>query len=393
MDNAANVLASDVENENPVTVSNEKNLAQIKTQMENQDIRAIIVLNDESFEGVIGYRDLIRHLQFNPQKTKISKVLHQPPEYSKDDTLVDLCDLRINSGRKLLVRTKGGKLQGAVGDTEFLEASKETKEIATISTANLASDEILTTFEEDSLEQARHSMLDNNVSRLPVLDENGNMTGIIKSTDLLKAMIPMQGQNSGGTSGSRSGNEVKIAGGGEKERMSDIPVKELMERTVTTSEEHMKADKAADKMIENNSGEIIFVDGTYPESILTVKDLIDHIENLKASDTVLVQLVGIEVPEEKAALHEKIKTQLRGSLGRKLERPEELTVHVKKAEKDGTKHRYEFNVKLYSEYGVTTVQAEGWEMLDVMDEALEELNTVVGKKKEKRDDREKERGR
>ena len=393
MDNAANILASDIETENPPTVSNEKNLAQIKNRMENKDIRAIIVLNGDNFEGVIGYRDLIRHLQFNPEKTKISKVLHQPPEYNEEDSLIDLCDLRINSGRKLLVRTKGGKIQGAVGDTEFLEISEEVKEIANVSTGDLSSSDLLTAFEEDSLEQARHSMLDNNVSRLPVLDENGNMTGMIKSTDLLKAMIPMDAQNSGGTSGSRSGDDIKMAGGGEKEHMSAIPVKELMDRTVTTADKNMRADDAAEMMIENNSGEIIFVDGNYPQSIVTVKDLIDHIEDLKASDTVLVQLVGIEVPEEKAALHEKIKTQLRGSLGRKLEKPEELTVHIKKAEKDGTKHRYEFNVKLYSEYGVTTVQAEGWELLDVMDETLEELNTVVGKKKDKREDKRKQKGR
>ena len=393
MDNAANILASDIETENPLTVSNEKNLAQIKNRMENKDIRAIIVLNGDNFEGVIGYRDLIRHLQFNPEKTKISKVLHQPPEYNEEDSLIDLCDLRINSGRKLLVRTKGGKIQGAVGDTEFLEISEEVKEIANVSTGDLSSSDLLTAFEEDSLEQARHSMLDNNVSRLPVLDENGNMTGMIKSTDLLKAMIPMDAQNSGGTSGSRSGDDIKMAGGGEKEHMSAIPVKELMDRTVTTADKNMRADDAAEMMIENNSGEIIFVDGNYPQSIVTVKDLIDHIEDLKASDTVLVQLVGIEVPEEKAALHEKIKTQLRGSLGRKLEKPEELTVHIKKAEKDGTKHRYEFNVKLYSEYGVTTVQAEGWELLDVMDETLEELNTVVGKKKDKREDKRKQKGR
>lgn len=393
MDNAANILASDIETENPLTVSNEKNLAQIKNRMENKDIRAIIVLNGDNFEGVIGYRDLIRHLQFNPEKTKISKVLHQPPEYNEEDSLIDLCDLRINSGRKLLVRTKGGKIQGAVGDNQFLETSKEVKEIANVSTGDLSSSDLLTAFEEDSLEQARHSMLDNNVSRLPVLDENGNMTGMIKSTDLLKAMIPMDAQNSGGTSGSRSGDDIKMAGGGEKEHMSAIPVKELMDRTVTTADKNMRADDAAEMMIENNSGEIIFVDGNYPQSIVTVKDLIDHIEDLKASDTVLVQLVGVEVPEEKAALHEKIKTQLRGSLGRKLEKPEELTVHIKKAEKDGTKHRYEFNVKLYSEYGVTTVQAEGWELLDVMDETLEELNTVVGKKKDKREDKRKEKGR
>ena len=114
---------------------------------------------------------------------------------------------------------------------------------------------------------------------------------------------------------------------------------------------------------------------------------------MKQRNMVLVNLTGLEVAEEKAAVHDQIARQLRGSLGRKLKQPEELNLVVKKAEKDGTKHRYEFNVKLYSEYGITTVQAEGWEMLDVMDEALEELNTVVGKKKEKRDDREKERGR
>ncbi|WP_414837240.1 CBS domain-containing protein [Candidatus Nanosalina sp. VS9-1] len=388
MENAANIQASDVENENPLTVSAEKNLAQIKALMEEEEIRAVPVVKDEEFQGAIGYRELIRHLQFNPKKTKISKVLHQPPEYDENDSLIDLADLRINSGRKLLVRVKGGKVQGVVGDKEFLEIASDTEEFSSVSTGNLASQDVIKAFEEDSLEKTRHTMLDNNISRLPVVDKNGNLTGIIRSTDLLKAMIPMESPDSGGTSGGRHGTkEINIAGGDEKDKMSDIPVEELMQRTVTTSEEHMKADKAAGMMTDQDSGEIVFVDGKYPESIVTAKDLIDHLESLKASNTVLVQLVGLEVPEEKAALHEKVRTQLRGSLGRKLESPEELTIHIKKAEKDGKKHRYEFNAKLYSEYGITNVQADGWDMLEVMDEVLDELNTVIGKKKDKKQEK------
>jgi len=232
-------------------------------------------------------------------------------------------------------------------------------------------------------------MLDNSISRLPVLDKKNNLTGILHSTDLLKTMISREAPHSGGTSGDRSGNEAYMAGGEEKESLSEVPVSELMQRMVTTSEEHMDGDDAVELMLEQESEEILFVDDNYPEAILTVKDLIEYVKDLRASDTVLVQLIGLDVPEEKAALHEKIRKQLRGSLGRKLDRPEELSVHVKKAEKDGKKHRYEFNVKLHSEYGVTTVNEEGWEMLDVLDEALNELNTLIRKKKEKRDDRRK----
>lgn len=387
MQNAESFQASGIENENPVTVSTNESLAQIKTRMEEENLRAVPVVNGEKFKGIIGYRDLIRQLQFNPKNTKPEKVIHTPPKYKKNDSFVDLCDLRINSGRKMLVRVEMDQLQGVIGDQEFKQACKDVNELSNISTSDLASKDLMEAYEDDSLEETRHKMLDNNISRLPVLDENGNLTGIIRSTDLLRAMIPMESPNAGGTSGNRHGSEVNIAGGDEKDKMSDIPVKELMERTVTNSAKHMKGTEAAEMMIEQDSGEIIFVEDNYPQAVITVKDLIDHVKDLKASDMVLVNLVGLELPEEKAALHNQIKKQLRGSLGRKLEKPEEITIRIKKAEKDGKKHRYEFDVKLYSEYGVTAVQEEGWDMLEVMDEALSELNSIIRKKKDKKSDK------
>ena len=387
MENANNLKAEDVIEENPVTVKSDKSLSQVKNRMEEEDIRAIPVVSEKNkLEGAIGYRDLIRHLQFNPEQTKLSKVMHQPPQFDPEDSLVDLCDLRINSGRKLLVHEEGGKLQGVVGDQQFLNAFANVKEVANLKTAEASNLGVLTVFEQDTLEEARHKMLDENVSRLPVRDSNGNIVGILRSTDLLKSMVPQQSQDSGGTSGGRNAGEVYMAGGGEKESMSDVPVSELMNRMVVTSEEYLKGDKAVELMQEQESGEIIYVKNKNPESILTIKDLISHVKDLKPSDAILVQLIGVDTPEEKDSMHDKIKTQLQGSLGRKLERPEELTVHVKKAEKDGTKHRYELNVKLHSEFGVTHVEEEGWELLDALDTALGELNTQIRKKKEKREE-------
>lgn len=390
MTRADAIDAQEVMNTEPFTVSADQKLSAVKTRMEEKELRAVAVVSeDDKFEGAIGYRDLIRQLQFNPKSTKLKKVVHNPPHFDEEDNLVDLCDLRINSGRKLLVHTDGDKLNGVVGDKEFLSVFTDVDILENISTDNFGPEELLTVYEDDSLEKARHKMLDNNISRLPVLGDNGKLTGILRSTDLLNAMVSMDSPDAGGTSGNRSGEEINIAGGNEKQKMSSITVDELMDRLVTTSSENLTGKEVADMMIEQETEEVVSVEGKVPHSIITVKDLISQIKDLKTSDTVFVQLIGLDTPEEKEAMHGKIQTSLRGSLGRKLDRPEELSVHIKKAEKDGKKHRYEFTGKLHSEYGTTTAEAEGWDMLEVMDEVLTELNTQIRKKKEKRKDRQK----
>ncbi len=380
------ITAKNVMNENPTTLTKDKSLTQIKNVMEEKDIRTVPVLDDGILIGAIGYRDLIRFIQFNPEKTDVKKVMHQPPEFDKEDSLVDLADLRINSGRKMLVTKSGNSLEGVVTDREFVEAFQNSDELSKILTESLATNNLLTVFQEDSVEKARHKMLDNNVSRLPVLDKNGELTGMLKSTHVLKTMVKRERVESGGRSGARTGEEVNISGGHEKESMSKIPAKNLMERNLLTLEDHIDADKAAEKMIEGSEEEIIFVNGKYPESILAVKDLVDYIAEFAPGKTILVSLTGIDTSEEKAAVHGKIRKQLQGSIGRKIERAEELRMRVKKMDSDGKKHRYEIDTRLDCNYGLIKIEEEGWDLLDVVDNSLNQLNTVLRKKKEKKTD-------
>jgi len=326
-------------NNEHITVQNDTTITKAKQKMEDNNLRAIPVVNSKNqLVGAIGYRDLIRYKQFNPTTTGLKKVMHQPPSFDKKDSLVDLAGLRINSGRKMLVNTQNNKIKGVVGDREFREAFTQVDDLGKVTTLDLGSSNILRVFEEDTIEEARHKMLDNNISRLPVLDENGNLTGILKSTDLLKLIIPIQSQNAGGTSG-KTLKDTKIAGGNEKESMADINVEEVMDRQPFTNEGHLDADKALEKMNQKDLDEIIITEADYPETIFTVKDAIDHIADMKQRNMVLVNLTGLEVAEEKAAVHNKIETQLTGSLGRKLKKPKELNLVIKKAEKDGSKHR------------------------------------------------------
>lgn len=385
MEKIQNLSAEQIANNTHPKAEKSQSISQIKNTMEEENLLALPVVEEGKFKGAVGYRDLIRHIQFNPENTKLEKVMHQPPEYENGDNLIELADLRINSGRKMLINTEGNKLKGVIGEGEFLEALDQAEEVQELSTRDLATYEVLTVFEEDPIEQARHKLLDNNISRLPVLDNDGNLVGKISSLDMLKMLVPRESVNAGGTSRTK---QTENRGGNEKEKLSEITVEEVMDRTPTVMEGHGDAEEAIDKMIKQDSKEVIITDREYPEAILTVKDFLKHFnDRYNVQDTVLVNLIGLEVDEEKAAVHDKVSTQLRGSLGRKLDRPEELSLHVKKSEKDGKKHRYEIVAKLYSEFGITTSNVEEWELLDAVDTALDELNTQIRKKKEKQEEK------
>lgn len=387
MRSAFEISAGEIMNENPVTATSEESISQIKNRMEEHEIRAIPVVEEENkdFVGVIGYRELVRFVQFNPEITAPEKMMHQPPEFEPGDNLVELSDLRINSGRKMLVATEGKKLKGVIGDQEFLNALVDVKELKDVSTGRLATRDLIEVSEDDVLDRARHLMLDKNISRLPVVDSSDRLTGLMDSVDVLRMIIRQDRQNSGGTSGNRDGrNDVNIAGGKEKDKMSEITVDQLMQENPSTSKDQMSGHEAVKKMVEENEDDIIFVENGYPESIITLKDLIEYLAGLAQQQTIMVQITGADLPEEKAVLHKKIRNQLQGSLGRKLKKPEELKLVIKKKEKDGKKHRWELDLNLSSEYGVTAINEEGWDLLDTLDEALNELNTVIRKEHDKR---------
>jgi len=386
MARAREISAKNMMEENPFTVGADQRISQVRDKMENRNLRAVAVTDEENrIQGAISYRDLIRQIQFNPEKTKLKKVMHTPPTFEASDSLIDLAELRINSGRKLLVAEEGEKLKGIVGDEQFRSAVLEADEMENISTRDLATYEVIEAFEDDSIEEVRHKMLDNNISRVPILDGDGNLVGVLRSTDVLGTMISREGQNSGGTSGD-SLKDTRIAGGNEKREMSSVKVSEIMSRTPTTYEGHFSGREAIQLMQDRESHEVIIVDDKYPEAVITVKDFIRELSDMEIGNAVLVNLVGLDVAEEKAAVHDKIKTQIQGSLGRKLENPQEITLRVKKAEKDGKKHRYEVTLKLFSDLGQFTVNEEAWDLLEVVDSSLEQLNAQVRKKREKRKD-------
>lgn len=393
------ITVEDVLQDDHVTVNVGQPLTTARSLMEESRLRALPVVDGERFAGMLSYRDVMEKLRSDPSTTKVDPLTHTPPEVEADQNLVELSSLRINSGRKMFVALDDrDRLHGVVGEEHIAYAAADTEELASASVADIMTQELVTTTADVSIETARRTMMDNNISRLVVLDDDGDLAGIISTLDTLRSMI-MRDQMSGGT-GNKGGRTPGTAAGevkGEKGRLSDIPVREIMQSTVEIDAELVEPGTpltdAIHRIEETTALEVVVMEDDEPVGLVTLKDVLDFIAAHEQVDSLLVELTGPEVPEEKKAIHDKIENRIKGGLGRVLERPEELRVHMKTYEKDGTRHKYTLNFRLGSELGTTRVNSHGWDLLDAVDEGLEKIETLIKKEKDKSRDEARRRRR
>ncbi|MEM5874969.1 MAG: CBS domain-containing protein [Candidatus Aenigmatarchaeota archaeon] len=70
-----------------------------------------------------------------------------------------------------------------------LEAYMEAKKLAKLKVKDLMTKKVFSVKPEDTIEEAARIMSEKDVKRLPVIDENNNLVGIISRSDILKALM------------------------------------------------------------------------------------------------------------------------------------------------------------------------------------------------------------
>ena len=367
MKTVSEITANDIVREEVETLNFEDSLSKAKSRMENLGLRTMPVVQGNKFRGMVSYTELLKESHSNPETTKVQKVIHQPPEFEGDEDLPSLAAKRINSGRSKFVILEGKKLKGVIGEEEMVYAlSSDYKELKGLKVADIAGSEVVEIIEDIKLDKARKKMIEGDISRLPVVDTDNKLVGIVRELDVLREMITKDKMTQG---------EVK----GEKESFSDIPVREVMSRTPLFTEDNLSVTDCIREMEEKNSPEMLICEKGEPRRILVLKDVLSYLANYSIQDYIRVDLIGVETDSEKAAIHDKIENAMRGAIGRVLKKPEELEVRYKKSEKEGKRHRYELSFKLTSELGTISVKEDGWDLLNVVDSCLNELEKIVKK--------------
>lgn len=377
MESPNEIVAESIARTDFVSVAPGDKLSKIRSTMETNNLREVPVVEDGELRGMIGYRQLVEELHTDPTNVTAESVMRQPPEADPDMTLVELAALRRDSGERTFVLMEGDTLRGIIGEEEIaFRLDNDVEGVRNIRVEDLMTMDVITVNQSDPHDEASRIMREKNISRVPVVDDDGELVGVITSQDTLKQMEPKQRVKKG-----------EIAP--EKESTSDIPCAEIMQRNPAyVSDEQLHLADAVKKMEKLEFNEVIITDDhDRPTAILTLKDVIDYLSSLEERDAVLVNLIGLSEDGQKEAIHSKIETALKGRLGRVVEQPKELNLHIKTYEKEGKRKKYSIHAKYFSELGITMVKKSDWDLMNLVDTVIDTLYEQAREEKERRRDR------
>jgi len=240
---------ADIAVRDSVEVDADTRLAKVRSLFERENPKGVLVLDDGEYVGVLSERQLLSsHVE---DDTKASVMMKNAPRVERTADIREVARVLVEGGVKVAPVFEANSLWGIVTEDAILEAVLENLDVLTVD--QIASQDIVTLRDDDRVGRAINLLRENGISRLPVLDSDGVLTGMLTTHDIMEFAVRNEGRT---TRGDRAG---------DSERMLDIPVYDIMNSPVQTiagsatvreAVERMLTDDYAGLAVEDEEGEL-----------------------------------------------------------------------------------------------------------------------------------------
>ncbi|HEY5631006.1 MAG TPA: CBS domain-containing protein [Nitrososphaeraceae archaeon] len=179
-------------------------LVQCAIRMDAFQIGSIVIVDNEKLVGIVTKLDLTRDFSnsfagaFKVKDYMNTKMITCR---KSDSLLFALTMLNKNKIARLVVTDNNGRPIGIISYDTFLRNSRyfkleqqNTREYLLpkdsakeLLVSDLVGNELLTVESNDDLAKAARLMVEYNISGIPIVDENGNLEGVISATDVIRA--------------------------------------------------------------------------------------------------------------------------------------------------------------------------------------------------------------
>lgn len=239
--------------------------------MNKHGIDRVLVYDDEKAVGIITRKDIISRLantrrkRFPPSTLHVSSVMSYP-------LIIMPANVLLSKAARVMIDKNISSIPGSEGDEivalltkwDIAKALKEdTTPLEQIMTSS-----VTTIYETDSLIQARRLMLDEGLSSLPVVSNEGKLVGIFTVEELCKALIELIDA---------------LSESGSRNALRRISVGEVMRPWVPALYPTDAVGMAAALMIDKECRAVAVIsEGGSLVGIVTLTDLVKHIVNLQS---------------------------------------------------------------------------------------------------------------
>lgn len=246
-----------------IFVDKDVDLNYVLKLMKKHNITKIPVVEEKKLIGVITDNIIavklgsIRSKGVPAARLHASSVIDKNIETISPDTKIDKILKKVGEpGPTMLNVLEEGKLVGVVTKADLLTLVKSGDSVK-----NIMSKKIHSVSPEDRIIHARRIMIDQNIARLPVIN-NGILIGMISDNEIVFALAELK---------------KSFPIGKQKHRLDELLVNDAMKIPAISSESDISINEAAKIMIENNVGSLIITENEKVIGIVTRTDLLKTI--------------------------------------------------------------------------------------------------------------------
>jgi CBS domain-containing protein len=227
---------ADIATTDYIELAAESNVGKARSVFEEENPKGVIVTRAGDYEGVITQKQLLRsHIE---DHTKIDTLTKSAPRVERTDNVRDVARTLVEGGTAVAPVFESGTLWGVISQDLILEAVLENLDSLTVE--QIYTENVIIIAEDDTLGQAINRLREHGVSRLPVVDEDGFLTGVVTTHDVVDFATRNVQKT---TRGDRSG---------EGDRLLDLPVYDVMSSPAETTTLNESVNEAVECMFEKD---------------------------------------------------------------------------------------------------------------------------------------------
>ncbi len=346
--------------EEPVVLKPGESVARFVSLLEKGFHEAAVVSRGR-YLGVVNYREVASKGVSDPTKTKVSSVLSHPPVLSPEDGVREAAEKLLHSPYRSLPVVSGGRLVGMVFDTDIVGSVSSSKEFRKTPVEEVMSPAVVIN-QKDDIGKARVLMREKGISRLPVVNDEGELVGLVTVTDLLKAVKPRE-------------RISWYSMAAEKLTLMNIPVSVIMNPNPVTISRDTSLSEAADLMRSRKISGLVVSNGGVI-GVVTVRDLLEFYLSLSEKPETRVQVTGCDDPGART-LVERFAEKTRRMVPLNF-----VHLRVKTYRKEGRK-KYSVRLRVNTDRGTFVSRAHSWDLLEAVGDAIDQAERIIVRKKEK----------
>ncbi|MFB6163747.1 MAG: CBS domain-containing protein [Haloarculaceae archaeon] len=227
---------ADIATSEYVEVAADERLAKVRSLFDREKPRGVIVTDDGAYLGVIGERQLVQsHVN---DDTKAESMAISAPKVERTDDVREVARVLVEGGTKVAPVFEADRLWGIVTADAILSAVLEHLDALTVE--QIYTENVVTIGEDTHIGQAINLLREHGISRLPVLDDDGFLSGMVTTHDIVDVVVRDVDK---ATRGERAG---------DVDRILDLPVYDVMSSPVVTTGLAESVRAAVERMLEND---------------------------------------------------------------------------------------------------------------------------------------------